>query len=76
MKNKLLTVFFRYILPKRFRRDYYQRDLRELRKRYVFHAPPPQELRDHIRALKKESKDFVWIIPGGEGRKRSFHIGI
>ena len=57
----MIRFFFRYILPKRFRRDRYLRDLRELRKRYIFHAPPPMELREHIRALKKETRDF-WRV--------------
>ena len=57
----MIEFFFRYILPKKYRRELCKRDLAIIKRRYKFYGPPPDFVREGVREQKQETKDY-WRV--------------
>ena len=59
--NKLLEIFFRYILPERIRWKYYLKDMQALDKRYPYRGKLTSEMSQHILDLWNDTIEY-WRI--------------
>ena len=59
--NKILEIFFRYILPERIRWKYYLKDMRALDKRYPFRVGRTDLEKQHISDSWEEIVEY-WRV--------------